>query len=265
MKFPKFWAKGSHAGFECWRWSDTSLAEAAFRHSLSLDQRFDQTYMLLADFYERDQEYDRIKQVLSDGLAELPDNAQLYSYLGVAQARSDDLPGAIESNLKVLELQPTNMGAMRNLSLLYRDSQQPEEAIRWAEQAIAITPPGQVNDLKQLYQLAASLYQAAGQVDQVLASYERIREVDPNDSAALRTLQSLYTQAADWGKSVEVLRALAALEPDRYEHPLEIARILQQVGQTEDAVTFANQALSLAPEEQKEAITQLIQQWSPGS
>ncbi|NJN81311.1 MAG: tetratricopeptide repeat protein [Caldilineaceae bacterium] len=241
---------------------ERDLAEAAFRHSLSLDQRFDQTYMLLADFFERDQAYDRIKEVLSEGLKELPENAQLYSYLGVAQARSDDLPGAIDSNLKVLELQPTNMGAMRNLSLLYRDSQQPEDAVKWAEQAIAITPPNQVNDLKQLHQLAASLYQVTGQQDQVLASYERIREIDPNDAAALRTLNSLYAQNQDWGKSVEVLRALAALEPDRFEHPLEIARILQQVGQTEDAVDFANRALSLAPEDQKEAISQLIQQWS---
>lgn len=29
MRFPKFWAKGSHDGFECWQWSDSSLAEAA--------------------------------------------------------------------------------------------------------------------------------------------------------------------------------------------------------------------------------------------
>ncbi len=29
MNFPKFWAKGTHQGFTCWRWSDSSLAEAA--------------------------------------------------------------------------------------------------------------------------------------------------------------------------------------------------------------------------------------------
>lgn len=29
MNFPKFWAKGTHQGFICWRWSDSSLAEAA--------------------------------------------------------------------------------------------------------------------------------------------------------------------------------------------------------------------------------------------
>jgi hypothetical protein len=29
MNFPKFWAKGTHNGFSCWRWSDSSLAEAA--------------------------------------------------------------------------------------------------------------------------------------------------------------------------------------------------------------------------------------------
>jgi hypothetical protein len=29
MNFAKFWAKGTHQGFTCWRWSDSSLAEAA--------------------------------------------------------------------------------------------------------------------------------------------------------------------------------------------------------------------------------------------
>jgi len=31
MNFPKFWAKGTHQGFTCWRWSDSNLAEAAAR------------------------------------------------------------------------------------------------------------------------------------------------------------------------------------------------------------------------------------------
>lgn len=29
MNFPKFWAKGTHQGFTCWRWSDSTLGEAA--------------------------------------------------------------------------------------------------------------------------------------------------------------------------------------------------------------------------------------------
>jgi hypothetical protein len=28
MNFPKFWAKGTHQQLTCWRWSDSSLAEA---------------------------------------------------------------------------------------------------------------------------------------------------------------------------------------------------------------------------------------------
>jgi hypothetical protein len=29
MNFPKFWVKGAHTEFTCWRWSDSSGAEAA--------------------------------------------------------------------------------------------------------------------------------------------------------------------------------------------------------------------------------------------
>ena len=51
---------------------------------------------------------------------------------------------------------------------------------------------------------------------------------------------------------------IAALEPDNYLHPLALAQILQQVGQSDNALNFANQALALAPDEQKSAISDLI-------
>ncbi|OUC05236.1 hypothetical protein RY27_28480, partial [Litorilinea aerophila] len=244
---------------------EDELAEQAYLHSLSLDQKYDQTYLLLADFYDRRQAYDEAVRLLRQGIEQLPRNAQLYSYLGVMLARQGDLQGAIDANLKVLELQPFNAGAMRNLALLYRDLGETEEAIRWVNQAITATNPNSTAELVQLHQLAAQLYQAANQNDQVIVHYEQIRALQPDDVATLNTLYSLYAAESNWNKAVEVLQALAALEPDNYRHPLAIAQILNQVGQTENALAFANQALSLAPEDQKASISAFIQALSAGS
>ena len=55
-----------------------------------------------------------------------------------------------------------------------------------------------------------------------------------------------------------MLQALIKLEPTDYQHPLALAQILQRIGRPDEALTFANQALALAPDDQKAPINQLI-------
>ena len=239
-------------------------AEAAYRHSLSLDAYFEQSYLLLADFYDRRQQYQNGVDLLEGGIAQMIANppfrptAQMYSFLGVAYARLNNLPKAIEANLKVLELQPTNVTAMRNLALLYRDQEQPAEALQWIEQAVALLTPEQAADIKQLRTVAAQIYQAQGESDQVIAQYEAIRQVVPQDLETLKNLSNLYNAKQDDRMVVEIAQALITLEPTNYQHPLNIAQALQRAGQVDNARQFAEQALQLAPDDQKAAIQQFI-------
>jgi tetratricopeptide (TPR) repeat protein len=154
---------------------------------------------------------------------------------------------------------------MRNLAILYRDQGDTAAAIEWVERAIGITPPDNVAEVKTQRQLAAQIYQQAGQTDLMRAQYEQLRQVDPNDLATLNTLYSLYAGEGNVNAAIEVLQNLMALEPDNFQHPLALAQVLQQAGQPENAITYANQALALAPEEQKPVITQLIDTLSAGS
>ncbi len=114
---------------------EDEAAEAAYLHSLDIDPHFDQTYMLLADYYERREMFDKSIIILEQGLELLPDRPQLNSYLGVAKARSGDQQGAVEANLAVLDAQPGNLGAMRNLAILYRDLSDMEKPFEWIERA----------------------------------------------------------------------------------------------------------------------------------
>jgi tetratricopeptide (TPR) repeat protein len=239
-------------------------AEAAYLHSLSIDPAYDQTYLLLADFYERREMFDKEIALLEQGLEEIPGRAQLYSYMGVAKARSGDMQGAIEANQAVLDLQPNNLGAMRNMAILYRDMGDMESAIQWIEQAIAATPTANLEEVKNQRSLAAQIYQQAGMDNLVRAQYEQLREADPNDVNTLNNLYTLYINEQNWNAAIEVLQSLAALEPANFQHPYALAQILQQIGQPQDALTYANQALGLAPDDQKPAITQLIDSLNTG-
>ena len=173
-------------------------------------------------------------------------------------SRTGDQQGAIDANLEVLETMPNNMGAMRNLSILYRDSGEIEQAIEWATQAVTITNPTKTAELKQLRQLLLELYTRTGNNDAILAQYEALHVIDANDANVLKNLNNLYVKEQDWNNVVQVLQKLMQLEPTVYQHPLAIAQILSQAEQPANALPFAQQALQLAPEDQKATIQQLV-------
>ena len=62
----------------------------------------------------------------------------------------------------MLDAQPGNIGAMRNLAILYRDMGDIENALEYAEQAVALTPETNVEEIKNQRNLAAQLYEQAG-------------------------------------------------------------------------------------------------------
>jgi tetratricopeptide (TPR) repeat protein len=240
-------------------------ALASYEKSLSIDKLFDQTYLLLADVFERTGQTDKLVPLLNQGIemftnANVPSAAaQLLSYLSVAQARQGDLAGAAASNERLLELMPGNVAALRNLAILARDQGKPEEAMQWLNEAF--TAAGQnAGELKPLYQLAAELYQAQGDTAQVIAQYENIRQVDPNDAGAVVTLLGLYAGAGDNAKVVELGQQLMQLDPQNYQHPLTVAQALMSQQRSQEAVTYAQQALALAPDDQKPAIQELLAQ-----
>ena len=252
--------------------SEQVIAEETYTYSHSLDPLYDQTYLLLADFYDRADEYEKIVELLEDGIMAMDESkrhrptAQMYSYLGVALARLGDLDGAIEANLKVLELQQTNAGAMRNLVILYRDNEQPEEAIEWAEKAITLTNSDNVQQISQYRQLLIDLYRTGGQEEKVAEQYELLRPLAPDDINILRTLRSIYqTQADQQAKLVDVLLGLTQIEPGNYQHSFELAQILFDTGQSAQACDYAQQALASTPADQQAVVSQLVDANNCGS
>ena len=155
---------------------------------------------------------------------------------------------------------PNNTGALRNLAVIARDQGKPDEALDWANQAIAATDPANVAELKPLYQLLAEIYQAQGKTDQVVAQYEHMRQLDPNDSAVLQTLLNLYGTLQDNARQADAAQALMKLDPQNYQYPLVAAQAMARLNRGQEALPLAQQALALAPENQKEAITLFIQQ-----
>jgi tetratricopeptide (TPR) repeat protein len=248
---------------------ERDLAEESYLHSLALDQLYDQTYLLLADFYSRQGDDEKAVELLKQGIEAMDASPRfrptvpMYSYLGVAQARSGDTEGAIESYLAVINRRPKDVAALRNLAILYRDLGEPEEGAKWVEQALEVVNPQRLGDLRDLHKVAIELYQQIDDDEGLITHYQALRELDPTDANILRNLYNLYLKQENWNQAVETLQALMQLEPDEYHHPLAMAQILAQNGQPDAARQFAERALELAPPAEQPGIQTFLDGLAP--
>ena len=241
-------------------------ALAAFEHSLSLDELFDQTYLLLADFFERTGQTDRLRAILNQGIeifgarGNAAVTGQLLSYLGVIEAREGDLNAAAAANQKLLELLPGNLQALRNLAIIARDQGNVEQALAYTQEAIAASSAASPEEAAGIHQLAAELYQRQGDTASLLRELEAVRQLLPNDINTLRTLSSLYAMEGNQTKVLEMTQALMTLEPGNYQYMLDAGMALLNLARGPEALPLFQQAKALAPADQHPAIDALIAQ-----
>ncbi|MFO7633103.1 MAG: tetratricopeptide repeat protein, partial [Caldilinea sp.] len=236
-------------------------ALASFEHSLGLDRLFDQTYLLLADFFERTGQSDQLLALLAQGTEVFGPGrpqvtAQLLSYLSVIEARQGNLDAAADANRRLLELLPGNVQALRNLAIIMRDQGDLEQAMAYTREAIAAS--SSVDELTGLHQLAAELHQRLGDTAGMIAELEALRQLAPTDINTLRTLSSLYATTNDQEKTLEIAQNLMALDPANYQYAVEAGMALLRLERRSEALAVLQQAKTIAPPDQQAAIDALI-------
>jgi tetratricopeptide (TPR) repeat protein len=153
---------------------DDEKALEKLNYSLSLDQEFASTYLILGNLYGALGKLDEAAEAYAQALELEPNNAEAHSALGyiyyeqgnitaalasnleavrldpyLARAHSTlgliyfhtgRLEEAIEENLRVLELFPNDFISHRNLALLYQQLSQPGDALPHAQAALDLAP-----------------------------------------------------------------------------------------------------------------------------
>ncbi len=200
---------------------------------------------------------EKLTDLLEKGLELIPNSSQLRSFLGVVLARTGDMQGALETNLSIVEKNPTDLNAVRNLAILYRDMDQPADSILWAERAVELAG-SDTSIALPILRLLVELYSRQGQPEKATIQYERMRALAPQDAGILNTLASLYIQEQRWNETIPILQELTTLEPANYLYPLQMAQIYVQLGDPNTAKSFAQKALELAPDAEKAGIEQFL-------
>ena len=201
-------------------------AEASFQHSLFLDDRFENTYVFLADLYSNLNQPEKLSQILDRGLEKLPRSLVLLTRKGSALSNAGDLEGAYETISKAFENHPTDLSTTRNLIALSRVLNRPDEASRWAERAISLIESGY------------------GHRDMAIAAYRKAAEV--------------YQEVGRLQEAAEILHRLIDLAPEDYRFPLQLAKVSAGLGNDQQARQFAETAMTLAPDSEKAAIQSYV-------
>ncbi|MCX5885756.1 MAG: tetratricopeptide repeat protein [Proteobacteria bacterium] len=177
------------------QWAMVYISEGDYKgaleklaHSLSLDQQFGFTYIILGDLYRGQgmfreaagayrqaitceptdarawsalgylsYQQGNVADALNATLEAIrldPQSAGAHSILGVIYAQRGQVPKAIEENLKVIQMRPHDAISHRNLALLYHQVKQDDQALIHAWEALRLLPdserPALQNFIRQL-------------------------------------------------------------------------------------------------------------------
>jgi tetratricopeptide (TPR) repeat protein/cyclophilin family peptidyl-prolyl cis-trans isomerase len=260
---------------------DTPQAMEKFDESLALDSEFVQTYLLLGEYYMRQQEWDRALEAYQKAVQVSPKAVDAYSSLAFVWTQVGDLDAALEAYQRAVELRPRNFNNRKNLAIVYQQMGRTEDAIREATRALELAPENQKEAIQNL------LAQLGGQqpdlppmetqqVQQLMAegralmdakewmaaedSFQQVLELDPNNGQAHSALAYLYARQGRLDDAIAENLVVVSLLPNDYNSYKNLALLYQETGALDDAIDSGERALALAPEADRPVLQTFLDQ-----
>jgi tetratricopeptide (TPR) repeat protein len=118
-------------------------------------------------------------------------------------------------------------------------------------------------DFDQTWLVCGDVNRHRGNVAEAIHCYEEALRLRPSNSDVWRALGDTYIAAQQWEKAIHALTRTLELQPkaqDAWNVLQVIARLYSQLGQQEQALLYARQALEVAPDEQRDALEGLVAQ-----
>jgi len=171
-----YMAQGDYAG-----------ALEKLEYSLSLDQQFADTYIILGNLYTAQGKLDEAENAYRQALIYEPNNAEALSTLGYIYYQQGNITAALNSNLEAVRINPNLAKAHSTLGLIYFELGRLQEAVDENLKVLQIIPDDLIS-----HRNLALLYQRLGQIDEAITHAQRALELSPEAERA--ALQSFIDQ-----------------------------------------------------------------------
>ena len=189
--------------------NDLGQAIGAYQQALTSDPTSKPALVSLDKLYRRVEHWEPLIDVLTRRAElEQDDQAVVRLRLEIGQIwdlRLFDAGQAIGAYQSVLDIDPTNLTALRALEGLYEKTNQSEKYLEVLEAQLDAS----VADAERvsLYErMAAAWEERFGKLDRAAEALEKIVAIDPRNFGAYRELSRLYYQASRWEALVETYR-----------------------------------------------------------
>lgn len=215
---------------------DCEGSMSKLEQSLALDSEYNSTYENMG------------KVSLSCGDRESDETKKQSYYL---QAK--------ESYEKLLELDKCNLSAFTALGYAENQLGNQDKAIEANLNGLScIANPASASTV-QFHRNLTILYSQIGDTESAIIHAKSAAQAAGDNQSSLFDAARLLLQLGDSQDAYQVALKLGQLAPDNWSQLQELATIFGQVGHAAEGIPFAQQALDKAPEEQKQALQNLIQ------
>lgn len=173
---------------------------------------------------------DRAMELVTVGLAQAPQNAQLLTVRGAAKAQQGDLKGAFEDAEAAAKLAPNDEYAIVLLASLYRQSSRTDEAIQVVTSGIERVP-----DSVDLRVVLADLLVAQQRGPEAEAQLKKVIELQPDDLSHRYRLARFHMLSKNVSAAEQVMREAIQAKPDSVEPKAALADLLASNGEVAKA------------------------------
>ena len=173
-------------------------AISALSTAVSLDPKLTEAHNLLGVAYDKKGFGDRAKESFERAV-KIEEDAETLNNLGFSLYQNGNYRAAVDRLKRAAKLAPTDERILNNLGLAYCRLGKVDEAYKAFTRAT-----GQLNGNLNM----AKMMERFGREDDAIRYYEAARQIEPNNTIALRRLTDLYQRV---GRSAEADSARAAL------------------------------------------------------
>jgi tetratricopeptide (TPR) repeat protein len=175
---------------------------------------------------------------------EAPDSLYYHARLAALLDGLGRTDAAIEQYLRLLKRQPDLAAAHFNLALLYKKARRYSEALASYETAIRCG----ISQVEEVYCSMGVLYSEMRRGTEASAMYEHALAHDPNYVPALFNRAGLFEEAGQREQAIALYRRIRAINPEHWESLARLAHAARVTTADTDLVDSLTQAIAAAKE-----------------
>jgi len=214
------------------------LSERAPRYSVNVTSRLDQ-----AQGYLREGQGEAALAILQTVRSDHPNNVTVLNNLAVAYMHQGNFAKAQESLDQALAINDRKFSTYINLSALAQRRNQPEEALRWADEAVTRAP-----DVARAHTNRAAALLRLRRLDDAIGSFEAALEADFREQEPYLALANLELRRGNPEVSAGHSRRALQIWPDLLPAHLLLSHAALELGNAEEAGQAIASVRALAPE-----------------